>query len=98
MATLRGVAQSSDCPLIHTLLAYWRSLLACVLSTGTPKVAAKEAARHNASRYGFFCSGHLPHLQKLTLQLPPSPCRCPLRAHRRSPHRGGVGTLASPLE
>jgi hypothetical protein len=24
MATLRGIAHCSDCPLTHTLLAYWR--------------------------------------------------------------------------
>jgi hypothetical protein len=27
MATLRAVAQPFDCPLPHTLLAYWRGLL-----------------------------------------------------------------------
>src|SRR5215208_4054264 len=32
MTTLRGFVQPPDCPLTHTLLAYWRKLLACVLT------------------------------------------------------------------
>jgi hypothetical protein len=32
MTTLRGIAQPSDPLLTHMLLAYWRKLLACVLT------------------------------------------------------------------
>jgi hypothetical protein len=35
MATLRGTAQPSDCPLTHILLAYWRKLLTILLARGT---------------------------------------------------------------
>src|SRR5918997_734820 len=71
--------------------------LACVLSTGTPRVAADDSAMHNASRYGSLSSRHFPRLQKLTLRLPPSPRRCTLRTHRRPPHRRG-DPFASALE
>src|SRR5829696_1458898 len=39
MATLRRIVQLSDCLLIHMLLAYWRKLLACVLTA----LVAKDA-------------------------------------------------------
>src|SRR3712207_3852084 len=84
-------------PLCSKTHRFRYSTLACVLSTRIPRVAAEDSGRHNASRYGFLYARRLPRLQKLTLRVPLSPCRCPLRTHRRPPHSGD-GPLTSALE